>query len=89
MISSCARMEFTSETYTGDPFALIARDGEMLVDDVGGLGGFAEFLEKIHPELKGMDPDEKEQAKCEKKELLEWAKSLGWHRDNSTDLHLL
>ena len=68
---------------------LIARDGEMLVDDVGGLGGFADFLEKIHPELKGMDPDEKEQARCEKKELLEWAKSLGWHRDNSTDFHLL
>lgn len=68
---------------------LIARDGEMLVDDVGGLGGFADFLEKIHPELKGMDPDDKEQAKCEKKELLEWARSLGWHRDNATDFRLL
>ena len=68
---------------------MIARDGEMLIDDVGGLGGFANFLEKIHPELNGMDPDEKENAKCEKKELLAWAKSLGWHRDNSTNFRLL
>lgn len=68
---------------------MIARDGEMLIDDVGGLGGFANFLEKIHPELKGMDPDEKENAKYEKKELLAWAKSLGWHRDNSTNFSLL
>ena len=68
---------------------MIARDGEMLIDNVGGLGGFANFLEKIHPELKGMDPDEKENAKLEKKELLAWAKSLGWHRDNSTNFRLL
>lgn len=68
---------------------MIARDGEMLIDNVGGLGGFANFLEKIHPELKGMDPDEKEDAKLEKKELLAWAKSLGWHRDNSTNFRLL
>lgn len=68
---------------------MIAREGEMLIDDVGGLGGFANFLEKIHPELKGMDPDEKENAKREKKELLAWAKSLGWHRDNSTNFRLL
>ena len=68
---------------------MIARDGEMLIDDVGGLGGFANFLEKIHPELKGMDPDEKENAKYEKKELLAWAKSLVWHRDNSTNFSLL
>ena len=29
------------------------------------------------------------QLRQEKRELLEWAKSLGWHRDNSTDFHLL
>ena len=68
---------------------LIARDGEMLVDDVGGLHGFADFLEKINPELKGMDPEEKEDAKREKKEMLVWAKSLGWHREKSTDFNLL
>ena len=27
----------------------------------------------------------KERAKREKKECLDWAKSQGWHRDNSTD----
>lgn len=68
---------------------LIARDGEMLVDDVGGLHGFADFLEKINPELKGMDLEEKEDAKREKKEMLVWAKSLGWHREKSTDFNLL
>jgi hypothetical protein len=61
----------------------------MLVDDVGGLHGFADFLEKINPELKGMDPEEKEDAKREKKEMLVWAKSLGWHREKSTDFNLL
>ena len=68
---------------------LIARDGEMLVDDVGGISGFARFLRAIHPELKGMDPEEKEEAKREKKESLEWARSLGWHRDNPGDFRLL
>ena len=68
---------------------LIARDGEMLVDDVGGISGFAQFLRTIHLELNGMDPEEKEEAKREKKESLEWAKSLGWHRDNSGDFRLL
>ncbi len=68
---------------------MIAKDGEMLIDDAGGLCGFANFLKKIHPELKWMDPDEKEDAKRQKKELLAWAKSLGWHRDNSTNFRLL
>ena len=68
---------------------LIARDGEMLVDDVGGISGFARFLRSIHPELKGMDLEEKKEAKREKKESLEWAKSLGWHRDNAGNFRLL
>ena len=68
---------------------LIARDGEMLVDDVGGIHGFAEFLQKVNPELKGMDPEEKEAAKQEKKEYLTWAKSLGWHREKVSDFNLL
>lgn len=68
---------------------IIARDGEMLVDDVGGLHGFADFLEKINPELKGLDPEEKEEARREKKEYLTWAKSLGWHRDKWTNFNLL
>ena len=68
---------------------MIARNGEMLVDDVGGIDGFADFLETVNPELKGMDPEEKEEARQEKKESLIWAKSLGWHKDNSTNFNLL
>lgn len=45
----------------------IAWDGISLVDDVGGIGGFCEFLEMIN----GDDLDEKKQNKA-------WAKSLGW-----------
>lgn len=58
----------------------IAVDGEMLVDDVGGTSGFLEFLEKVNPDMDGMDKDEKAAARAEKKEYLDWAKSLGWHR---------
>ena len=68
---------------------LIARDGEMLVDDVGGIHGFADFLQKINPDLKGMNTEEKEGARREKKEYLVWARSLGWHRDKSSDFNLL
>ena len=68
---------------------LIARDGEMLIDDVGGIHGFADFLQKINPDLKGMAPEEKEEAKKKKKEYLSWAKSLGWHRDNPSNFNLL
>ncbi len=68
---------------------LIARDGEMLVDDVGGIHGFTEFLQQVNPELKGMDPEEKEAAKRQKKEYLEWARSLGWHREKVSDFNLL
>lgn len=58
----------------------IAVDGEMLIDDVGGTGGFIEFLETINPDLDGMDKEEKADARREKKENLEWAKGLGWHK---------
>ncbi len=68
---------------------LIARDGEMLVDDVGGISGFAEFLKIINPDLKHMSPEEKEEAKQEKKEYIEWAKGLGWHRERPSNFNLL
>lgn len=45
----------------------IAWDGMSLVDDVGGIGGFCEFLETIN----GADLEAKKSYK-------EWAKSLGW-----------
>lgn len=61
----------------------------MLVDDVGGLSGFAEFLRVINPDFTGMTPEEKEYAKQQKNEYLTWAKSLGWHREKVTDFNLL
>lgn len=45
----------------------IAADGMNLVDDVGGIGGFCEFLEIIN----GKDTEKKRQYK-------EWARGLGW-----------
>ena len=70
---------------------LLARDGEMLIDDVGGIHGFAEFLETINPDLEKLDDaDSIAEAKNQKKESLEWAKSMGWKRkDNSTILNWL
>jgi len=61
----------------------------MLLDDVGGIHGFTDFLLQINPELKRLDPEEKEAARQEKKEALEWAKSLGWHKENATNINLL
>ena len=68
---------------------LIARDGEMLVDDVGGLSGFCDFLQTINPDYKGLTPEEKEEAKLEKHDMIAWAKSLGWHRDKTGEFNLL
>lgn len=68
---------------------LIARDGEMLIDDVGGIHGFADFLRRVNPELKNMDQEEKEEAEQMKREYLEWAESLGWHREKTSNYNLL
>ncbi len=68
---------------------LIAKDGENLVEDVGGVYGFAEFLQTINPKMQDMTPEEEEIARQEKKESLEWAKSLGWKRENVSDFNLL
>lgn len=45
----------------------ISVDGLSLMDDVGGIGGYIDFLRVIH----GEEPDEKEDMK-------EWAKWMGW-----------
>lgn len=50
----------------------IARDGLNVLDDVGGLSGFARFLAAIH------ESDEMN----EREELREWAKGLGWSTRN-------
>ena len=70
---------------------LLARDGMMLMDDVGGLFGLADFLETIHPKLDELeDASEIAAAKQEKKEYLEWAKGMGWkRRDRSSNFNLL
>ena len=64
---------------------LLARDGEMLVDDVGGASGMVEFIRAINTMKRG----ERDENGMTKVQLKEWAKSLGWHRDDSTDYHLL
>ena len=45
----------------------IALDGMPVMDDVGGIHGYIDFLETIH----GDDPQEKEESR-------EWAKFMGW-----------
>lgn len=68
---------------------LIARDGSFLMDDVGGIHGFVEFLRAINPDLDSMDREEKALAKQEKKEYLEWAKGQGWKKSYATNLNFL
>ena len=68
---------------------LIAGDGEMLMDDVGGVEGFAEFLEVIHPQVDKMTKNEREAAERKKEEYLEWARGQGWHREKVSDFNLM
>jgi hypothetical protein len=64
---------------------LLARDGEMLIDDVGGPRGFAEFIKDINTMKRG----ERDANGMTKTQLKEWAKSLGWHKSDSSDFSLL
>ncbi|MDO4805470.1 MAG: hypothetical protein Q4A32_11710 [Lachnospiraceae bacterium] len=57
---------------------LIAKDGDMMIDDVGGLDGFAEFLRSINPQMKGLSPEGKAAARAEKEEQMVWARGQGW-----------
>lgn len=59
----------------------IAVDGEMLLDDVGGTNGYAEFLKTINDDYKNDDeyvPDKdiEREMKIEKRETLNWAKNI-------------
>jgi hypothetical protein len=47
----------------------INKDGISVLDDIGGLGGFADFLGIIY---EGEDKEEIANARA-------WAKSLGWN----------
>ncbi|MBR1707608.1 MAG: hypothetical protein IJ719_02115 [Clostridia bacterium] len=64
---------------------LLYRDGEMMIDDVGGPHGFVRFIYDLNT-LKRGETDDNDFTKTE---LKEWARSQGWHRDNSSDFSLL
>ncbi len=59
----------------------IAVDGEMLLDDVGGVYGYAEFLKTINDDYKNdpdyvPDPDIDRDMREEKRSTLSWAKNV-------------
>lgn len=59
----------------------IAVDGEMLLDDVGGTCGYAEFLKTINDDYKNdpdyvPDPDIDRDMREEKRSMLSWAKNV-------------
>ena len=58
----------------------LAIDGEMLLDDVGGIGGYIQFLQSINPDLESMNEEQKRYAKQNEKEYLEWAKMQEWRK---------
>lgn len=64
---------------------LLARDGEMLIEDVGGTSGYVDFIRSINTMQRG-ETDENGMSKTQ---LKEWAKSQGWHKDDSSDYNLL
>lgn len=79
---------------------LLARDGEMLIDDVGGIYGFSELLKQYHEFTEkvsyGGDDgftdssswinSESEQTDYD---LVEWAINMGWHWNESSNFTLL
>ena len=64
---------------------LLARDGEMLIDDVGGVRGMVEFIKSINTMKRG----ERDRNGMNVTQIKEWAKSQGWHKDNSSDFNLI
>lgn len=63
----------------------IASDGYNLVDDVGGLSGFVDFLEKLDGKV---DKDD-DYAAEEQKNLRTWARSMGWSKSRIVPRKLL
>ena len=59
-----------SEVYQEKCPICIKADGINVMDDVGGLYGFEDFLRKINSEC----PEDKEETES----LMEWAKRMGW-----------
>ena len=63
----------------------IASDGYNLVDDVGGLSGYVDFLEKLDGKV---DKDD-DYAAEEKADLRTWARSMGWSKRKNVPRNLL
>lgn len=57
----------------------IGRKGKMVMDDVGGMGGYARFLDAIY-----CSEDQEEKAS-----YLEWAKGMGWSNRKSALKNML
>ena len=59
----------------------LAADGEMLLDDIGGVSGYADFLDVLNDDTSGMNEEERAKDKAEKKEILDWARNIhGWRK---------
>ncbi len=54
----------------------LAVDGEMLMDDVGGIFGFIDFLKTINEVSDDLDEYDERSLKQEKKDWLSWAKNV-------------
>lgn len=68
LISKNELSEAEAEALAGHKPVCIHKDGVFVLDDVGGLHGFANFLREIY---EGEDKDERNRYKA-------WAQSLGW-----------
>lgn len=59
----------------------LAADGEMLLDDIGGVSGYADFLDVLNDDTSGMNEEERAKDKAERKEILDWARNIhGWRK---------
>ncbi len=64
---------------------LIARDGEMLIEEIGGYHGMVDFIRKINTMQRG----ERDEFGRSVTQLQNRATSQGWHKDDSADYNLL
>lgn len=69
-ISEDELLEVEEKVITNHMPVCIHKDGIFVLDDVGGMSGFARFLKIIN---ESKDKEERDS-------YLEWAKSLGWSR---------
>lgn len=65
---------------------LVAHDGDMLLDGVGGFEGYIEFLKTIDPDLTLIDPNKIAYARQKRDRKLKWASDRMWKRSINKDL---